>query len=726
MARARSGRKPAPFPSRAEIVAYLHDNPGAGRRDVARAFGLDGGQKAHLRDILGKLEDEGVVASRRSARRRRGAMPGVTVLEVSGTDADGEVQARPADWDGPTPAPVVFMAPERRGRPALGAGDRVLARLTRLPDGSWEGRTMRRLPTAPRTVLGVYAVVDGAGRLRPTDRRARYDVAVAAEDSLGAEPGDLMRATVLPGRRLGLRHGRIVERLEKADDMASISLLAIHEHGLVTEFSPAALAEAAAEPAPADGRADLRDVALVTIDGDDARDFDDAVWAEADAGGGWHAMVAIADVAHYVRPGSALDAAAFERGNSAYFPDRVVPMLPAALSEGWCSLVPGEDRPCLAAELWIDADGTLRRHRVRRALMRSSARLTYDQVQAARDGAADADIGALTEDVIAPLYGVFDALAAARRRRGVLELDMPERRVVLDDAGAVAAIETRRRHDSHRLIEELMVTANVAAAETLEQRRRPCMYRIHDAPPEEKLESLRTVLDGIGLKLARGQAVQASHFNRILAQVADTDDARLVHEMVLRTQAQAAYAPANIGHFGLALKRYAHFTSPIRRYADLLVHRALIDGLGLGAGGLAEGGPDFADAAEHVSMTERRAATAERDALDRFTAAYLAERVGTTVSGRITGVTRFGLFVSLDETGGDGIVPMRTLPADSYAHDAARQVLRGRRTGRSWRLGEAVEVRLAEADPLTGGLVLELLDGGTPAAGARRRGRRRG
>ena len=476
-------------------------------------------------------------------------------------------------------------------------------------------------------------------------------------------------------------------------------------------------------PAPAalGKRTDLRDVPLVTIDGPDARDFDDAVWAEADPDpknpGGWHILVAIADVAWYVRPDSALDRAAYERGNSAYFPDRVVPMLPEALSNGWCSLKPNENRPCLAAELWIDADGNARRHRFSRGLMRSAARLTYEQAQAAHDGKPDDMTGPLVEPVIGPLYGAFTALLAVREGRGTLDLDLPDRQVVLDKSGAVAAIEPRARLDSHRLIEEFMIAANVAAAEQIEALRQPCMYRVHDQPDPVKIEALRQILDSLGLRLARGQVIRPHYLTRLLRQVKDVPARHMVNELILRAQSQAIYTPDNIGHFGLALTRYAHFTSPIRRYADLLVHRALIRGLKLGEGGLPdEAGPRFAEFGTHVSTTERRAAAAERDAVDRFTAAFLQDRVGAVFAAVIGGVTRFGLFVSLDETGADGLVPMSLLPDDYYDHVEAEHCLVGRRWGRTYRLGERVSARLLEAEPLTGGLVLELLDDSDHAA----------
>ena len=712
-------RKTSPFPDTSEILAYLRDNPDARGRDVARAFRLDPRQRADLKTLLDRLEDEGALPRRRRARRGGGTLPSVTVIEITGTDTDGEVLARPVSWESDATPPPIVMVPEKKPGAALGPGDRVLARLNQGADGTWEARTMRRIPSAPSLVLGLYTVVDGKGRIKPTDRRAKHDFAVDAADTLDAQAGDLVRAQVLPGRRLGLRQARVVERLHDAKGPGSISLIAIHEHDLPGEFDADALAEAAAAgPAGLDGREDLRDLPLITIDGADARDFDDAVWAAADADGGWHLIVAIADVAHYVQPGSRLDAAAYERGNSAYFPDRVVPMLPEELSNGWCSLRPDEDRPCLAADLWLDRDGTLRRHRFRRGLMRSTARLTYEQVQAIHDGDADSETASLRDTVVAPLYGAYAALAQARAARGVLEIDLPERRVVLDDDGTVAAIEKRNRFDSHRLIEEFMIAANVAAAEALEAARQPCMYRIHAPPDPEKLEALRTFLDSIGLKLARGQVVRPADLNRFLAAAAGTDNERLVNEVVLRSQAQAEYAPGNIGHFGLALRRYAHFTSPIRRYSDLVVHRALIRGLGLGSGSLGGDGSDFTEIGKHISMTERRAAVAERDAINRFTAAFLVDRVGAVFPGRINGATRFGLFITLDDTGADGLVPMRSLGDDYYVHDAAHHLLRGRRGGKTWRLGDAVRVRLAEADPDTGGIVFDLIDGG--ATGSRR------
>ncbi|MCH8925135.1 MAG: ribonuclease R [Proteobacteria bacterium] len=720
---ADAGAKPfptaRPFPTKEEILAFIEDNPGpVGKREIVRAFRIEGGDRIQLKAVMRELRREGAL-ERRPKRKvgRRGHLPPVTVLEVSGIDADGELLARPAVWDEDTVPPTIYLAPEKRGRSALAVGDRVLAKLRRVDDSTYEARPIHRIETAPRRVLGIYEIGDEGGRLRPTDRRARKDFILREEDAAGAQPGELVLAEVRSARpRLGLRAARVLERLGEAGSPRALSLIAIHEHDLPVEFSPEALTEAeAAGPAGPGGRVDLRDLPLVTIDGADARDFDDAVWAEPDPDpanpGGWHAMVAIADVAWYVRPDSGLDRAAFERGNSAYFPDRVVPMLPEALSNGWCSLNPDQERPCLAAELWIDAEGNTRRHRFLRGLMRSAARLTYEQVQAARDGRPDAATEALVETVIAPLYGVLGALLAARRGRGTLDLDLPERRIVLDDAGAVAAIEPRARLDSHRLIEELMIAANIAAARQLEALGQPCMYRVHDRPDPVRIEALRQVLDSLGLRLARGQVIRAKELNRLLDRVSGDPAAPMVNMMILRAQAQAVYSPGNIGHFGLALTHYAHFTSPIRRYADLLVHRALVAGLKLGEGALPAGAePRFAEIGEHISMTERRAATAERDAVDRFTAAFLQDRLGAVFSGAINGVTRFGLFVTLDETGADGLVPMSLLPDDYYDHIEAKHCLVGRRWGRTYRLGERVAARLLEAEPITGGLILELVE----------------
>ena len=723
--------KPAPFPSKDEVLRFVRESPGkVGRREIARAFGIRGNDRAALTEFLRALEAEGALDGRHRRRRSDGRLPAVTVLVVEGLDSDGALTARPAGWESPDPPPPITLDPAPRGVREPGEGDRVLARLRPAPDGGYQARPMRVLDSGPRRVVGVFhADGQGGGTIEPADRRLRRDFAVRAEETAGARSGELVVVETREGRRLGLPDARVVERLGDVESPGAISLAAIHGHGLLVDFSDEALAEAEHMAAPGlDGRSDLRALPLVTIDGADARDFDDAVWAEADSApdnpGGWRAVVAIADVAHFVRPGSALDKAARERGNSAYFPDRVVPMLPEALSAGLCSLKPGEDRACLAAHLQIDAEGTVRDWRFERALMRSAARLTYDGVQEAVERGGDGLAGPV-QTTIPALYGVYGALRAARERRGALDLDLPERVVTLTDDGAVAHIGFARRFDSHRLIEELMIAANVAAASALEAKHMPCMYRVHDRPDTAKLETLREFLRSRGLALPRGGAVRPDAFNRFLALLEDPRDVGVASLMILRAQAKAAYSPRNIGHFGLGLARYAHFTSPIRRYADLLVHRALIDAYGLGPGGSGCGDAEALElVGAHISSTERRAQAAERDALDRYCAAYLADRLGAEFHGRIAGVTRFGVFVSLDETGAEGLVPARTLGANRPRFDARRQTLDV--DGRTLCLGDPVVVSLQEADPIAGGLTFSLIavNGEAWAAADRGQGRR--
>jgi len=557
----------------------------------------------------------------------------------------------------------------------------------------------------------------------PADRRDRVEYRVDLAQSGGALEGELVVAEPLPARRYGPPRVRVVERLGAPDAPGAISLISIASFDIPHVFPPPALAEAeAAMPADATGRVDLRGLALVTIDGSDARDFDDAVWAEPDPDSenqeGWHLVVAIADVAHYVAPGGALDREARERGNSVYFPDRVVPMLPEALSNGLCSLKPDEDRACLAAHLWIDREGRKRRHAFERAIMRSAARLTYEETQAARDGARKLPI---PKDRLDALYGAFAALDRARIARGALALDLIEYRVVLDAANTPVAVEPRKRLDSHKLIEEFMILANVAAAEELEARRRPSLYRVHDAPAPDRVDALRLALADIevpGLALAKGQALRPELFNRVLARVAGRPEAPVVNDLVLRAQAQAAYSPANIGHFGLALPRYAHFTSPIRRYADLLVHRALL--------GEALPASELDALGKQVSATERRATAAERAALERYRTRLLGSRIGEVFAGRVSGVARFGLFVSLADSGADGLLPIANLPSDFYRFDPGKMKLSGRHSRRSFGLGDALEVRLVEADPIGGRLLFRLGDEVSDSprfAPARRRGR---
>ena len=714
MARSR-GSTPAILDPDA-ILRFLSAHGTSDRRAIARGLGLRDAQRSELRLLLRSLVAEGRIALANGRRYSvGGTLKPVMVLEIIGPDIDGELSAKPADWDGPNDPPKIVVAPPGDGSAALAAGERILARLRPDPDGGYDASVLRRLGTGPAEILGVFQLSAGRGRIEPTDRRAKSAYAVDAAHVGNAKPGDLVRAVALPRRAAGLPTARIVERVGRIDDAGAVSLIAIHSHEIPTIFHDDVLAEVkAAVPPSVIGREDLRAESLVTIDGEDARDFDDAVWAELDPDsnnpGGFHLIVAIADVAYYVRPGSALDRSAYERGNSVYLPDRVVPMLPERLSNDLCSLRPDEDRPVLAAHLWIDADGELRRHRFTRAMIRSAARLTYEQAQAIHDGSHTEAEARVTAMVTGPLYAAFEALTAARIKRGTLDLDLAEYKVIFAADHTIDRIARRQRLSSHRLIEEFMVTANVAAAEALEKHRFPCIYRIHDRPDEAKVEALRQYLETLGIPLARGQVLRSATFTHILDRVKDKPFAAEVNETILRTQSQAVYSPDNIGHFGLALRRYAHFTSPIRRYADLMVHRALIGAMELGDGGIERSaGESFVQAGEHISATERRAVSCERNAMERYLTLYLADKVGARFAGRIGGVTRFGLFVALDDIGAQGLVPISTLGPERFHHDERRHTLEGSRTGTIFRLGDRVEAVVREASPVTGGLVLGIV-----------------
>jgi ribonuclease R len=730
-------RSPVPgiggLPDRDQILRHIADNGGAAnRRDLVRTFAVKGRDRTALKRMLRTLEAEGALPEKPRATRRDadGRLPSVGVLEVTGIAADGELIARPVSAAAGADAPIILVAAGRGPAPAV--GDRILARLSARPEGRYEARIMRVLPASPSRLVGVLERARDGLRVRPAGSRGAPELRVRPADSLGAQPGELVVVERAADQPLGLAHGRVTERLGEAGDPRTISLLAAHSFDLPIAFSEAAerQAKAAKPTTPGERRLDLRDLPLVTIDGPDARDFDDAVWAERD-GSGWHAVVAIADVAHYVRPGDPLDREARQRGNSVYFPDRVLPMLPHALSSGLCSLRPDEDRACLALHLWLDAGGRTRRHRFERAIMRSRARLTYEQVQAAADGDADDLTEPLTLSVLEPLYGAFGALTKAREQRGTLDLEVPEVQLRLDRDGRPIGALSRARLDSHRLIEELMIAANVAAAETLEQAGLPCMYRVHDRPDPVKLEALVQLLDGLGLAKGRGVLASPKDLTRLIRRLESPELARLVSTLVLRAQSQAAYSPHNLGHFGLNLGRYAHFTSPIRRYADLLVHRALIRALKLGEGGLehAPGGDDWTELGAELSRRERRAMEAERAAMDRFLALLMASEVGGSFAATVTGVQRFGLFVRLDETMAEGLIPIARLGEEYFSHDPARHLLRGERSGTVFALGDRVRVELTEVDLATGQLTFRQQDH-TPgpagkAAAARRGGSRR-
>ncbi|WP_370642365.1 ribonuclease R [Afifella sp. H1R] len=714
------------LPSEQDILNFVQDSEGkVGKREIARAFGITGPDRVALKRTLKQMADEGLIASPRKAIRASGTLPSVTVLRVIDVDDDGDLVGTPEQWDeaeGKPPRVRLPLPPagKRRGKPTAGVGDRVLTRIERSGhDGPYRGRIMKLLERVPDRIVGIFKAdpgEQGGGRIVPTNRRAKEYI-VPPSEAAGAVDGELVAVEPLSKKRLGLPSARVSERIGDVSSEKAISLIALEENNIPYVFPQRVIDEAeAAKPAGMEHRNDWRDLPLITIDPADARDHDDAVYAKPDPDneGGHIVTVAIADVAYYVRPGSAMDKEAVKRGNSVYFPGRVVPMLPERISNDLCSLREGEDRPALAVRMVFDKNGRKTSHRFSRIMMRSAAALSYEESQAAIDGRPNERTQPLLDNVLKPLWDAYEVLKAGRDSREPLELDVPERKVQLDESGAIQRVYVPPRLDAHKLIEEFMIQANVAAAEELEGRNSPLVYRIHDEPSFDKLEGLRDFLGSLDMSLPKKGNLRPSEFNTILKNVADTAHSILVNEVVLRSQSQAQYSTQNIGHFGLNLRRYAHFTSPIRRYADLLVHRALISALGAGEGGL--GNMDEAameKIAAEISLAERRAMTAERDTLDRLVASWLSERVGARFFGRIRGVTRAGLFVELEESGADGFVPISTLGSEFFIYDETLHRLYGADSGATYQLGDRVEVRLAEATPYAGDLRLEMLSEGT-------------
>ena len=707
-----------PIPTKDQIRQWITDNPLlTAKRDIAKAFGIKGDGRIDLKRILKELEAEGVVEKTSRHFRPAGELPPVAVLRVLTPDAAGDLFAEPLE-EGVDKDVGRILIIAKRGEPAMAAGDRILARLTRvdLDDYTYEARLIRALGSNPIKVLGVFRTNAEGGRILPVDKGSDKEWRVSRDHTMDARDGELVEGEAVGNRKMGLPQARVTARLGDPSGPKAVSLIAIHQHGIPDQFPDPVIAEAdAMQPASMDGRADLRILPLVTIDPIDARDRDDAVFAEPDSEpgnpGGHVVWVAIADVAAYVHPASPLDREARKRGNSTYFPDRVVPMLPDVLSGDLCSLHEHVDRACLAVRMRINSGGHKIAHQFFRGMMRSQGSLHYAQVQDAMDGTPDDKTATLLEPVIRPLYAAYEAIKLARAAREPLDLDLPERKIALDDAGHVTSVAFRERLDAHKLIEEFMIAANVAAAEELQRLKRPLLYRVHEEPSPEKLDALREVAGASGFVLAKGQVLKTSHLNRLLAQAQDTEFDELMNITTLRSMTQAYYHPENFGHFGLALQNYAHFTSPIRRYSDLIVHRALIAGHGWGKDGLSPWDiENLEETAKLISDAERRSMAAERDTTDRYLAAYLADRVGSTFAGRISGVQRFGLFVKLDETGADGLVPIRSVGREFFHYDADTQTLTGSDTGITIGIGQKVTVRLAEAVPVTGGLMLELLE----------------
>jgi ribonuclease R len=709
--------KPVPgLPSRKQVLDFIANSVDpAGKREIARAFGLKGQEKIQLKALLKDMAEEGLIDGNRTAFHRMGGVPKVTVLRVIEIN-EGEAIAVPDSWtpDDAVPPPRIRLRPLKGRDGALRSGDRVLARTEEAGTG-WIAHPMKKLPAAADQTMGVIEI-DKAGKawLAPVDKRERSSLPVA--DLGGADEGQLVLAEPV-GRspRSGVKVTAVL-----GDPLAprAFSLIAIHKHGIPYAFDPETIEEAelaAKLPLHPERREDLRAIPIVAIDPSDARDHDDAIWAEPDGEGGFRALIVIADVSYYVRPGSSLDRDARKRGNSVYFPDRVVPMLPEVLSADVCSLRAGEDRAAMACHVEITAEGKVTSWRFTRAVVRIHEVIAYEEAQRRIDESEN-------DPQLTALWAAWRALTAARNARDPLALELPERRVVLGEDGKITEIALRQSLDAHKVVEDFMITANVAAAKALEAKVAPVVYRIHEPPSREKLIALKDYLETFDRKFSLGQVITPTLFNRILKDIADESEKAVIMEAVLRSQTQAFYGPRNAGHFGLALGSYAHFTSPIRRYSDLLVHRALVDAYGLelpapkaalpAHSGLSERDrSDLTRVSEAISQTERRAMMAERETIDRYVAAWLSARVGEVFDCRVTGVQRFGLFATIVGLGGDGLVPISVLGDERFNYDDKAQVLEGERSGVKYGMGHRMRLKLAEANPLTGALKFEPEDG---------------
>ncbi len=718
--KARAAKRAATkIPTREAILKFLADNPQrTSKRDISRAFGIKGADKIHLKALLRDLVDEGLIEKRGKRLAEPGALPPVGVVDIVTRDREGGLLGIPANWNEAEQGkpPIIEISRGNTKGKTAGIGDRILARLNRLGSSNrYAAKPMKIIPKADNETLGVVRITEKSIRLEPANRKAKeMDI---PPDMLGeAQDGDLVTVETVRGAKYGLKKARVTSVIGSYKTEKAMSLIAIHANEIPHVFPENVLHEAEhAKPVSPDGREDWRHIPLITIDPADAKDHDDAIQAEPDPDvtGGHIVRVAIADVSAYVTSGSSMDREALHRGNSVYFPDRVVPMLPERISNNLCSLREGEDRPALAVEMRFDSEGRKTSHTFHRVIMRNHANLAYPRAQAAIDGNPDEKTSPILKSILEPLWAAYRCMLKGRDSRKPLELDLPERKILLNEDGTVKKVVVPERLDAHKLVEECMIQANVCAAETLERKKQALIYRVHDAPSLDKLEKLREFLSTLDIPLARPGNLRAMHFNQILTRVKDTEHDEVVSQVVLRSQSQAEYSPDNLGHFGLQLSRYAHFTSPIRRYADLIVHRALVGSLHLGNGGITPSEEKVLDeTAASISLTERRAMKAERETVDRLIAGFLADQIGAQFAGRIGGVTKAGLFITLDDTGADGFVPISMLGDDYFVYDEVTHSVTGERTGEQFQMGQQVEVRLVEAAPVAGALRFEMLSEG--------------
>ena len=705
------------LPSKEELYSFIQkQNNGILRREIAIAYQIKGAKRTQLRGLIKELKNQGLIKKTRSRRWiAADNLTGIRELEVYGLNIDGEPLIKPVDWEQQFPFPDINLKTQNKNIPAPGIGDILLCRLEKNEKGYHSARLIRRIDKTPEKIVGIYQKTLNGGIVISADRHTLREYQVNENSTDDKFDGELIVASI-PNKRNRHEGVKVTERIGNASDPSAISLIAMHKANIRIEFSKKIIEDAEKLSSPTiHNRTDLRDVPLITIDGEDARDFDDAVFAEPDTDeinpGGWHLIVAVADVAWFVRSGTSIDLEAYKRSNSVYFPDRVVPMLPEIISNNLCSLLPYEDRACIAVDLWIDNDGNLKRHHFSRALMKSHGRFTYEQVEKSCDLNKQSSL----KDTINNLFKAYKALEKARKKRGALELNIPESKVIFDESGRVKSLETIKRLKSHKLIEEFMITANVAAGIELTNLKQPTMFRVHDEPDVEKTKELLSTLKEFGYKPPKSKLFRAADFNTIISKTSDKKHETLIQELILRCQSRAEYCPENIGHFGLNLRTYAHFTSPIRRYADLLVHRALITGLNFSeekdsSENLSEDfSKIFFEVGKNISINERLAISAERDAFDRYSASYLENHIGETYKGSVRGVSKSGLFITIDNPSADGFVPITKLPGRRYKFNSFKKCLVSHMSGSSYNLGDDVLVRVIEASAFTSTVIFEVL-----------------
>jgi len=718
--------KKRPLPTMQEIIDFLQNSEGkVGKRQIAKAFKIKGDDRIALKKMLNELKEAGTFSHKSSRSFFGGLLRSKLNAEITGFDSSGALIARPLEYNDDQSTPQIII-PKNADHisPPIKIGDIVVVKLKKAAGHTYNGEIVKRLSHSPNRIVGFYQTkgMGLGGILTSVDRRIRDRFYVSKQDGLNAENGSIVLADVISFRKED--KAKIIKVLAKSDTPFAATIISAYQHSVPLVFPEAAIKEANAIKSPTmEGREDLRPLPLVTIDGEDARDFDDAVWAEPDQDkanrGGWHLIVAISDIAWFVRPNTALDKSARERGNSVYFPDRAVHMLPENLPVKFASLLPREDRPVIACHLWIDRAGHPLRKKFTRAMIKSAARLNYHEVETVLNGgkppsSVKPEIAALLN----VLKGAFKSLQQYREERGCLNIEGKETQISLNDKGQITAITEREDLESYQLIEEFMIAANVAAAETLEELNFPVMYRVHDKPSEEKISLLNDFLDSLNIEPKIPANPTPKDFNDVLAATIDTKNQSSVNEMVLRSQSPARYSPENIGHFGLSLKSYAHFTSPIRRYADLLIHRSLIDGLRLGEGGFSDA-PDMEEIADHITFTEKRADEAERDAESRYIALYLQDKIGTVLKGTVAGLSHAGLFIRLIESKGEGFCPMHNLHYEYFLFDEETNTLVGQNSGKTYHLGDPVTVELEEVNPVTGSIILSIADGSNRSVGSR-------